>query len=90
MTRSDGLGAPATAWPFYVIGGAVLLIGVAIIAIGALPGGLTVVANGAWITSHPWLRTRWYRTGYADGYIDGRSEQLEAEMVRRARSEFPR
>jgi hypothetical protein len=74
VIRSDGLGAPTTDWPFHAIGAAVILIGVAVIALGALPGGLNVIAAGAWIVAHPWLRARWYRTGYADGYVDGRSE----------------
>lgn len=90
MIRSGGFGAPTTDWPFRVIGVVVIVIGITVIALGALPGGLNVIAAGAWITAHPWLRTRWYRTGYADGHVDGRSEQLLAEMDRRARSEFPR
>jgi hypothetical protein len=88
MIRSDGFGAPTTDWPFHVIGAAVIVIGIAVIALGVLPGGLNAVAAGVWIAAHPWLRTRWYRTGYADGYIDGRSEP-RSPAPRRRQSQRP-
>lgn len=75
MTRTDGLGAPGPGRGYLVVGVLLAAIGVALIGIGVtLPGGLNILAAGAWIGAHPWFRARWYRTGYADGYVDGRSE----------------
>jgi hypothetical protein len=88
VIRTDGLGAPGPGRLYIVAGGVITAIGVALVVIGVtLPGGLNIIAAGAWIGAHPWFRARWYRTGYSDGYVDGRAA-VEIEALRR--NGFPR
>lgn len=90
MIRTDGLGAPGPGRLYIVAGGVITAIGVALVAIGVtLPGGLNIIAAGAWIGAHPWFRARWYRRGYSDGYVDGRIVH-PGELARRENGGFPR